>query len=331
MHRYQQLSDTLLPMKSLRIIFAGTPEFAGAHLQAILDSQHQVVAVYSQPDRPAGRGQKLISSPVKSLAIQHNIPVYQPKSLRNEEAQQELAALDADLMVVVAYGLILPQAVLDTPKLGCINVHGSILPRWRGAAPIQRAIEAGDTESGVTIMQMDAGLDTGDMLLKAFCPIHPDDTAAQLHDLLIEVGQPALIQALDAIASDQLQPEKQDDSLACYAHKMSKEEAKLDWQKSAQTLDRQIRAFNPWPVAITSLDDTNIRVWEAIALEESSDEQPGYLIKADKDGLDIACGKGEGKGVLRIKQLQLAGSRAMSVQELLNSKKAMFSAGKQFS
>ncbi len=314
-------------MKSLRIIFAGTPEFASAHLQAILDSQHQVIAVYTQPDRPAGRGQKLMPSPVKSLALEHNIPVFQPKSLRNEDAQKELASLDADLMVVVAYGLILPQAVLDTPTLGCINVHGSILPRWRGAAPIQRAIEAGDTESGVTIMQMDAGLDTGDMLLKAFCPIHPTDTASNLHDRLIEVGQPALIQSLNDIAGGNIHPEKQDDKLANYAHKMSKEEARLDWQKSAQALDQQIRAFNPWPVAITALDDTNIRVWEAAALEESSTEEPGTLIKADKDGLDIACSE----GTLRIKRLQLAGSRAMTVQELLNSKKAMFSTGKQFS
>ncbi|MFK0569599.1 methionyl-tRNA formyltransferase [Endozoicomonas sp.] len=316
-------------MKSLRIIFAGTPEFASAHLQAIIDSQHQVIAVYSQPDRPAGRGQKLMPSPVKSLAIEHHIPVYQPKSLRNEEAQQELAALDADLMVVVAYGLILPQVVLDTPKLGCINVHGSILPKWRGAAPIQRAIEAGDTESGVTIMQMDAGLDTGDMLLKSCCPIQPEDTAADLHDRLIEIGRPALIDALNGIAAGQVHGEKQDDSLACYAHKMSKDEARLDWQKSARYLDCQVRAFNPWPVSITSLDDTNIRVWEAIALEESSGEQPGTLIKSDKDGLDIACGNGE--GTLRIKRLQLAGSRAMTVQELLNSKKAMFTTGKQFS
>ncbi|WP_419832449.1 methionyl-tRNA formyltransferase [Endozoicomonas atrinae] len=314
-------------MKSLRIIFAGTPEFASAHLQAILDSQHQVIAVYTQPDRPAGRGQKLMPSPVKSLALEHNIPIFQPKSLRNEDAQKELASLDADLMVVVAYGLILPQAVLDTPTLGCINVHGSILPRWRGAAPIQRAIEAGDTESGVTIMQMDAGLDTGDMLLKAFCPIYPTDTASNLHDRLIEVGQPALIQSLNDIAGGNIHPEKQDDKLANYAHKMSKEEARLDWQKSAQALDQQIRAFNPWPVAITALDDTNIRVWEATALEESSTEEPGTLIKADKDGLDIACSE----GTLRIKRLQLAGSRAMTVQELLNSKKAMFSTGKQFS
>ncbi|WP_299731510.1 methionyl-tRNA formyltransferase [uncultured Endozoicomonas sp.] len=314
-------------MKSLRIVFAGTPEFASAHLQAILNTHHEVIGVYSQPDRPAGRGQKLMPSPVKKLALEHNIPVYQPKSLRNEEAQQELSSLNADLMVVVAYGLILPQVVLDTPKLGCINVHGSILPRWRGAAPIQRAVEAGDTESGVTIMQMDAGLDTGDMLLKAFCPIHAHDTSANLHDRLIEVGQPALVEALDKIAKGQLQPEKQDDALANYAHKMSKEEAKLNWQSASVTLDRQIRAFNPWPVATTVLDDTNIRVWEAEPLSESSDQKPGTLIKAHKDGLDIACSE----GTLRIKKLQLAGSRAMTVQELLNSKKEMFSAGKLFS
>lgn len=318
-------------MKSLRIIFAGTPEFASAHLQAVLDSQHQVIAVYTQPDRPAGRGQKLMPSSVKAQATEHNIPVFQPKSLRDEEAQKELASLDADLMVVVAYGLILPQAVLDIPKLGCINVHGSILPRWRGAAPIQRAIEAGDTESGVTIMQMDAGLDTGDMLLKAFCPIHPTDTAAQLHDRIIEVGQPALVRALDEIAGGHIQPEKQDDCQANYAHKMSKEEAKLDWQKSARALEQQIRAFNPWPVATTVLDGVNIRVWEATAVPNSTAEQPGTLIKADKEGLDIACGEGDDKGIVRIKRLQLAGSRAMTVQELLNSKQAMFSTGKQFS
>ncbi|USE36687.1 methionyl-tRNA formyltransferase [Endozoicomonas sp. SCSIO W0465] len=318
-------------MKSLRIIFAGTPEFASAHLQAVLDSQHQVIAVYTQPDRPAGRGQKLMPSPVKSLALEHHIPVFQPTSLRNADAQKTLASLNADLMVVVAYGLILPQTVLDTPTLGCINVHGSILPRWRGAAPVQRAIEAGDTESGVTIMQMDAGLDTGDMLLKAFCPIHPTDTASDLHDRLIKVGQPALIQSLDNLADGNIHPEKQDDNLANYAHKMSKEEARLDWQKSAQALERQIRAFNPWPVAITALDDTNIRVWEAMALEESTSNTPGTLIRADKKGLDIACGQGDSKSTLRIKRLQLAGSRAMTVQELLNSKKAMFSTGKQFS
>lgn len=313
-------------MKSLRIVFAGTPEFASAHLQAILASHHEVSGVYTQPDRPAGRGQKLMLSPVKALALKHNIPVYQPKSLRNEDAHNELLSLNADLMVVVAYGLILPQEVLDTPKWGCINVHGSILPRWRGAAPIARAIEAGDTESGITIMQMDAGLDTGDILLKAYCPVHKEDTAANLHDRLIEIGQSALIEALDIIAEGKATPVKQDNTEACYAHKMSKQEATLCWQENATYLVCKVHAFNPWPVATTVLDETNIRVWEAEALNEMSGQQPGTLIKADKSGLDIACSE----GVLRITKLQLAGSRAMTVQELLNSKKDMFSTGKIF-
>lgn len=314
-------------MKNLRIVFAGTPAFASAHLQAVLDSQHEVIAVYSQPDRPAGRGQKLKPGPVKELALKHDIPVYQPKSLRLEDAQQALADLNADLMVVVAYGLILPQVVLDTPKLGCINVHGSILPRWRGAAPINRAIEAGDTESGVTIMQMDAGLDTGDMLIKAFCPIHASDKASDLHDRLIEVGRPALVEALDAIAKGTIRAEKQIDDQANYAHKMSKEEARLDWKKSAQQLDYQIRAFNPWPVTTTKLDDLGIRVWEAHAVEDETSEKPGTLIKVDKNGLDIVCAS----GILRVTKLQLAGSRAMSAQDLLNSKKDLFPIGKRFS
>lgn len=314
-------------MKPLRIVFAGTPEFASAHLQAILDSGHEVIAVYSQPDRPAGRGQKLKPSPVKELALKHDIRVYQPKSLRNEEAQAELANLNADLMVVVAYGLILPQEVLDTPKFGCINVHGSILPRWRGAAPIQRAIEAGDRESGVTIMQMDVGLDTGDMLIKACCPINEDDKASDLHDRLIEVGRPALIEAIDAISEGTIQAEQQNDNEACYAHKMSKEEAQLDWTKPASQLDCQVRAFNPWPVTNTKLDDLGIRIWEAEAVAEDSGKEPGTLVNADKNGLDIACAS----GILRVTKLQLAGSRAMSAQDLLNSKKDLFPVGKKFS
>ena len=314
-------------MKSLRIVFAGTPDFASAHLQAILESHHKVIAVYSQPDRPAGRGQKLKPSPVKELALKNDIPVYQPVSLRKEEAQKELAELNADLMIVVAYGLILPQVVLDTPEHGCINVHGSILPRWRGAAPIQRAIEAGDKESGVTIMQMDAGLDTGDMLLKAYCPIEDTDTSGNLFNKLIEVGKAALIRTVNAIAAGTITPEKQDDTLANYAHKMSKDEAQLDWNKSASQLDCQVRGFNPWPVTTTQLDNLGIRVWEASAIESDSDAIPGTLIKADKEGLDIACSS----GALRITKLQLAGNRAMSAQDLLNGKKELFLIGKQFS
>ena len=314
-------------MKSLRIVFAGTPEFASAHLQAVLDSQHEVIAVYTQPDRPAGRGRKLKPSPVKELALQHNIPVFQPLSLKkDEEARQQLADLKPDLMIVVAYGLILPQSVLDIPKHGCINVHGSILPRWRGAAPIQRAIEAGDKESGVTIMQMDVGLDTGDMLLKAICPIHDTDTSSDLHDRLIEVGQPALIETVNAFAEGTVQAEKQDDSLANYAHKMSKEEAVLDWNKPAAELDCRVRSFNPWPVTTTQMDDVAIRVWEAQHIEGSSDQTPGTIVKADKEGLDVACAE----GLLRLKNVQLSGSRAMAVQDLLNSKKEMFAPGKVF-
>ncbi|WP_211831140.1 methionyl-tRNA formyltransferase [Kistimonas asteriae] len=310
----------------LRIVFAGTPEFASLHLQAVIDSPHEVIAVYSQPDRPAGRGRKLTPSPVKQLALEHNIPVFQPKTLKAEEAQQELAALKPDLMVVVAYGLLLPQAVLDIPKYGCINVHGSILPRWRGAAPIQRAIAAGDNESGVTIMQMNAGLDTGDMLLKACCPIHADDTSQNLHDRLAEIGAPCLQQALDQIAAGNLTPEKQDDALANYAHKMSKEEGGIDWSKPAQDLDCQIRAFNPWPVAWTEQEGERIRVWQATAIETASDKAPGTIVSADKQGIVVSCGT----GCLMLKQLQLPGSRAMSVQDLLNSRSDQFAPGKRF-
>ncbi len=315
------------PMKSLRIVFAGTPEFASAHLQAVLDSQHDVIAAYTQPDRPAGRGRKLKPSPVKELALQHNIPVFQPLSLKkDEEARQQLADLKPDLMIVVAYGLLLPQSVLDIPKFGCINVHGSILPRWRGAAPIQRAVEAGDKESGVTIMQMDIGLDTGDMLLKATCPIHDTDTSSHVHDRLIEVGQPALIEIVNAFAEGTVKAEKQDDSLANYAHKMSKEEAVLDWNSPAAELDCLVRAFNPWPVTTIQMDETSIRVWEAIKVDGTSSQTPGTIVKADKEGIDVACTE----GLLRLKNVQLSGSRAMAVQDLLNSRKEMFATGKVF-
>ena len=313
--------------KALRIVFAGTPEFAAIHLQAILDSNHEVIAVYTQPDRPAGRGRKLTPSPVKELAVQHNLPVYQPKSLRNEEAQQELAALNADLMVVVAYGLLLPTEVLEAPVHGCINVHGSILPRWRGAAPIQRAVASGDKESGVTIMQMDEGLDTGDMLLKVICPINATDTSQDLYDRLATLGGPALIETIDMIAAGTIQPEKQDNDLATYAHKMTKEEGRVDWNKPAAELDCQIRGFNPWPVAWMLQDESTpdkpTRLWEAEPLTENSGKAPGTIVKADKQGIDVACGE----GVLRLKKLQLAGSKAMGTQDILNSRKEMFAVG----
>ncbi len=247
---------------ALKLVFAGTPEFAAQHLQALLsDGRHDIVAVYTQPDRPAGRGKKPRPSPVKQVAEQAGLPVLQPLNFKQQQDRNALAELGADLMVVVAYGLILPQAVLDIPRLGCVNVHASLLPRWRGAAPIQRAIEAGDADTGVTIMQMAAGLDTGDMLHKVRCAIGADDTSASLHDKLAELGGPALLSALDQLASGAAQPEVQDDALSNYAAKLDKQEGQIDWQRSAIELDRQIRAFIPFPVCYTELDDDRLRIW----------------------------------------------------------------------
>ncbi len=315
--------------QGLRIIFAGTPEFAAAHLKTLLGSRHQVIAVYSQPDRPAGRGKKLTASPVKEVALAHDIPVYQPINFKSPEAIAGLADLNADLMIVVAYGLILPKAVLDTPRLGCINVHASILPRWRGAAPIQRAIEAGDHETGVTIMQMDVGLDTGDMLIKAFCPILAEDTGGSLHDKLIEIGSPALLEALDQLQASTIQPEKQDDSLSNYAPKLSKEEAALDWNLPAIALERRVRAFNPFPVAHTKPagagDDQRIRVWAASASDKNTSVNPGSIAQITEQGLWIACSQGH----LILEQLQLPGKKAMKVSEILRGHPDLFKPGDQ--
>lgn len=313
--------------QGLRIIFAGTPEFAAEHLKALLNSRHQVIAVYSQPDRPAGRGKKLTASPVKEVALEHDIPVYQPLSFKSPEAVAELMALKADLMVVVAYGLILPKVVLDAPRLGCINVHASILPRWRGAAPIQRAIEAGDSETGVTIMQMDVGLDTGDMLIKAFCPILNEDTGGTLHDKLINIGAPALIQALDLIQSGNTKPEKQDDHQSNYAPKLSKEEAALDWQLSATELERKVRAFNPFPIAHTKPagtgDDQRMRVWAAKTSEKTANAESGCITQVDGEGIWVACKQGQ----LILEKLQLPGKKAMTVSEILRGHPDLFRVG----
>ena len=315
--------------QGLRIVFAGTPEFAAEHLKTLLASRHQVIAVYSQPDRPAGRGKKLTASPVKEVALAHNVPVYQPLNFKHPEAIAELAALNADLMVVVAYGLILPKAVLDTPRLGCINVHASILPRWRGAAPIQRAIEAGDGETGVTIMQMDMGLDTGDMLIKAFCPILPEDTGGSLHDKLITIGAPALIEALGQIAAGTLNPEQQDDSQSNYAPKLSKEEAALNWHLSATALERKVRAFNPFPVAHTKPagagDDQRIRVWAATACENTASAPPGSITQVGTNGVWVACAQGQ----IILTQLQLPGKKAMGLDEILRGHPGLFKVGDQ--
>ncbi|MBP2195399.1 methionyl-tRNA formyltransferase [Pantoea cypripedii] len=306
----------------LKIIFAGTPDFAARHLDALLASEHQVVGVFTQPDRPAGRGNKLTPSPVKVLAQAHDVPVFQPKSLKPAENQHLVADLQADVMVVVAYGLILPKAVLDMPRLGCINVHGSLLPRWRGAAPIQRSLWAGDAETGVTIMQMDVGLDTGDMLYKLACPITEHDTSATLYDKLAQLGPEVMLKTLAQLANGSIQPEKQDEALVSYAEKLSKEEARLDWTLSAAQLERCIRAFNPWPMSYFMVDDQPVKVWQASVLPHQA-KQPGEILHADKQGIQIATAD----GVLNLLSLQPAGKKAMSAQDLLNSRREWFTPG----
>jgi len=312
----------------LRLIFAGTPEFATLHLKALIDSEHQLLAVYTQPDRPAGRGKKLQASPVKQLARESGLPVYQPVSLRDGPEQQQLAELAADVLVVVAYGLILPQAVLDAPLLGCLNVHASLLPRWRGAAPIQRAIEAGDHETGITIMQMDAGLDTGGMLATASIPIVGSTTAASLHDELATLGAPLLLQVLGDLTAYQHRACKQDNELATYASKIQKHEADIDWRQDAQLLDRNVRAFNPFPVCFSMLGNDRVKIWEAtVAGSVAMPEAPGTIVQADRKGIVINCGSGQ----LCITRLQLPGGKPLSAQQILNARGELFAPGQQFS
>ncbi|MFT2092830.1 methionyl-tRNA formyltransferase [Paraglaciecola sp. 2405UD69-4] len=308
----------------LNIIFAGTPEFAALHLQALIDSQHNVVAVYSQPDRPAGRGKKLQASAVKQLALKHNIDIYQPHSLKDEDAQIQLAKLNADVMVVVAYGLILPKVVLETPKLGCLNVHGSLLPKWRGAAPIQRSLWAGDTETGVTIMKMDEGLDTGPMLLKEALTIEATDTSATLYQKLSIVGPKSLLEVLSQL--ENLPAQAQDDSLATHAKKLSKAEAKVDWHINAQQLERNVRAFNPWPMAFFTVQDTNIKIHKAEVVNTPTDKlnsPPGKILHSGKDGILIATPE----KALLLTQLQPPGKKPMSAADLLNGKAEWFTEG----
>jgi methionyl-tRNA formyltransferase len=317
----------------LRIVFAGTPEFAAASLQAVLDKQtennYEVIAVYTQPDRPAGRGQKLVQSPVKQLALTNDIPVYQPLNFKLKEDKAELAMLDADIMIVAAYGIILPKIVLDMPKFGCINVHASLLPRWRGAAPIHRALIAGDGETCITIMQMDVGLDTGDMLLKAHCDIKPTDTSATLHDRLAVMGGDALIDALEKLKANTLTPETQDESLTCYAAKLTKQEADIDWSASAELIERQIRGLSPWPVAYTN-SLVGIMKIHAAQLANVSDEDstPGEILVVSKEGIIVATGQGS----VLITDVQFAGGKRMKIQDALNGKhKAALAIGQRLS
>ncbi|MDG6774485.1 methionyl-tRNA formyltransferase [Thiomicrorhabdus sp. ZW0627] len=310
--------------QALKVIFAGTPDFSVAPLQALIDSQHEVIAVYTQPDRPAGRGRKLTASPVKNLALEHDIPVFQPETLRDEEAQQTLADLNADIMIVVAYGLILPKTVLETPKYGCLNIHASLLPRWRGAAPIQRAIEAGDAETGVTIMQMDVGLDTGDMLYKVYTPIDENDTAQTLHDRLSTLGAEALMQTLEQVQNQSLNPEKQDETLVTYAQKLSKAEAEIDWNQPAEIIVRKIQAFNPWPVAFTTFQEQPLRILGARMADDSEkhsdrEKQPGLVLAVEKSGVLIETGTAS----IWLTQVQPAGKKAMSAYDFAQARQLL--------
>jgi methionyl-tRNA formyltransferase len=311
----------------VKIIFAGTPDFAAAHLRALIDcGQHEIVAVYTQPDRPAGRGKKLTASAVKQLASEQGLTVLQPPSLKEADAQQQLASFAADLMIVVAYGLILPQAVLDTPRLGCINVHGSLLPKWRGAAPIQRAVEAGDDETGICIMQMDAGLDTGPVISVAHCAIEATDTSGSIYQKLSALGAPTLLAALEKLASGVAVAEQQDDSQSTYASKIDKAEALIDWATPAEILARKVRAFNPFPATFSHIGGERVKIWAASANTVDSGQAVGTIVAASDQGILVQTVSGQ----LLINEIQLAGKSKMPVSELLKSKAELFAAGQSF-
>ena len=320
--------------KSLNIIFAGTPDFAAQHLLALINSEHNVIAVYCPPDKPAGRGKKLTACTTKLLALEHNIPVEQPVNFKSITDQQKLARYNADLMVVVAYGLLLPEVILQAPRLGCINVHGSLLPEWRGAAPIQRSLEAGDEKTGVTIMQMDKGLDTGDMIATAECIIEHTDTSASLYEKLALLGPIALVETLTLMAQDNYNADEhnisQDNSQATYAHKLDKTEAELNWQLSAIELDRKIRAYIPWPVAQFTFTENSsankqrkVRIWQASTQEIKVEQPVGTIISADKNGIVVTTAD----GAICLEVLQLPGKKALPVQDILNGRADWFKVG----
>ena len=299
----------------MRIVFAGTPDFAALTLTALINANHDVVGVYTQPDRKTGRGQKLTPPPVKVIAQENNIPVKQPISFKNEKDYEELKSMNADLMIVVAYGMLLPQRVLDLPRLACLNIHASLLPRWRGAAPIQRAIEAGDSETGVCIMQMEAGLDTGPVLSEKRIPILANDTAASLHDKLAELGSLAILETLENLEHQLKNAITQNHELACYAHKMIKSEATIDWTKTAIDIQRKIRAFNPWPICQSFHSGQRYRIWYAEVLQQSHNQAPGTIIKLDKTGIQVACAE----HVLNILTIQREGSKPLAIHDFINS------------
>ncbi len=300
----------------MRIVFAGTPDFSVPALQGLVHSGHQVVGVYTQPDRPAGRGRKLAPGPIKRLAETQGLAVFQPATLKEVEAQQRLAALRPELMVVVAYGLLLPQAVLDIPRLGCVNLHASLLPRWRGAAPIQRALLAGDSATGVCLMQMEAGLDSGPVLAEVRTPIAADETGGSLHDRLSQLAGELLMQQLPYLAAGERQARRQDEALVTYAHKLDKREAAIDWHQPARQIERQVRAFNPWPVAQARYQGQPLRVWRA-RVGAGPEAAPGTVVASGKQGIDVACAE----GCLRLCEVQLPGGKRLDAAAFLNARR----------
>ncbi|MGQ3888446.1 methionyl-tRNA formyltransferase [Legionella sp. CNM-1927-20] len=310
-------------MTSFKIAFAGTPEFGLPCLNALLNSKHELLAVYTQPDRPAGRGRKLQPSAVKNWALEHQLPVYQPINFRDTEEVEKLAALNLDLLVVIAYGLILPKSILSIPRLGCVNVHASLLPRWRGASPIQHAILHGDDYSGVTIMQMDVGMDTGDMLNKVSYRLKPTDTAGSLHNELAQLAVAPLLETLNALAEGYSQPIPQEHSLATYAGKINKQDALISWNQTATIIDRQIRAYNPWPIAYTYTGSEVVRIHQAEIEPMTTTQSPGTIISIDKKGIIVATGDQS----IRIQRLQFAGGKILSVADWLNSARSQLEIG----
>lgn len=308
----------------LNIIFAGTSTFAVASLEALLQSEHHIIAVYTQPDRPSGRGLKLTESPVKQAALAHGLPILQPATLKEATTQATLAAMKPDLMVVVVYGLLIPKTVLDIPKLGCINIHPSLLPRWRGAAPIQRAIAAGDTETGISIMQLDEGWDTGDILTQTTFPFDSDETSESLHDKLAIKSANQLVETIHLLELGQIKPTPQDHTAAIYAHKLEKTEGNLNWEENATTLANKVRAYNSWPVAYTHWNGEPLRIWEAKALNETTDLPAGTVVRISETGLDVAAGDGS---ILSLRKIQLPGGKQLGIKDFFHAKGKQFIAG----